>query len=73
MADVPLSLGALIVAQYGKLKITDNIVAILGITAILTASVIFNPFGQSDLFALVISGMTAISALAGYEIGKRQS
>lgn len=66
---VPLMLGAIAWAGH---QIDDNVIAIAGITCLLVAAFIVKPFESGDLFALTISGISGISALAGYEIGKRK-
>lgn len=68
--NLPLLTGVITAAGA---QVTDNIAAIVGISALLIAAIIFNPFNNGELFALVMSGIAGMSALAGYEIGKRQS
>lgn len=68
MLDLPIITGAV---TYASAKVTDNIVAIIGISLILIAAMGIGVFDSSDMFALTMSAITAISALAGYEVGKR--
>lgn len=70
MADIPIIEGAI---TYAGANITDNITAIAGITLILIVSMIFKPFDQANSFAMMMCGISAIAALAGYEVGKRTS
>lgn len=70
MTEIPIIAGAI---SYAGANITDNITAIIGITLILIVSMIFQPFDQANSFALMMCGISAIAALAGYEVGKRTS
>lgn len=47
-----------------------HLTAMVCIAAVCLAAVVFKPLEGSDLFALIMAGTTAISALAGYQIGK---
>lgn len=59
--------------SYAGANIDDNIMAIVGITAVLVVAMIFKPFDQASMFALTMSGISGVAALAGYEMGKRKS
>lgn len=61
------------VITFAGANITDNITAIIGIAVILVVAMIFRPFEEASMFALVMSGISGIAALAGYEIGKRST
>lgn len=69
MDRIPLIAGAI---TWAGTNIEDNVVAIAGITLLLVAAFILKPFDSANMFALTMSGIAGISALAGYEIGKRQ-
>lgn len=68
---LPFGIGGLI--TYAGANLTDNIAAIVGIAVILVVAMIFQPFEAASMFALVMSGISGIAALAGYEIGKRST
>lgn len=59
------------IITFAGAQMTDNIVAIIGISVVLVVAMIAKPFDQASNFALVMSGISGIAALAGYELGKR--
>lgn len=69
MDKIPLIAGAV---TWAGANIEDNVVAIAGITLLLIAAFIFKPFDNANMFALTMSGISGMAALAGYEIGKRK-
>lgn len=70
LEELPIIAGAI---SWAGVNIDDNIAAIGGITILLIVAMIFQPFESGDMFALTMSGIAGISALAGYEIGKRKA
>lgn len=69
MEKIPFLAGAI---TWAGTNIEDNVIAIAGITLILIAGFICKPFDDANMFALTMSGISGMSALAGYEIGKRK-
>lgn len=59
--------------SFAGAQLDDNVIAIAGITIVLCVAMIFQPFEQESMFALTMSGISGVAALAGYEIGKRKS
>lgn len=70
MTDIPLVAGLI---SYAGAQMDDNVIAIAGITAVLCVAMVFRPFDQESMFALTMSGISGVAALAGYEIGKRKN
>jgi hypothetical protein len=68
--SIPL-IGAAI--SYAGAQVDDNIIAIVGISAVLCVAMIAKPFDEASMFALTMSGISGVAALAGYEIGKRKN
>lgn len=68
-SQIPLVAG---VISFAGANIDDNIMAIGGISLIIMVAYIFGPFESQDLLSLTMMAISAIAALAGYEIGKRQ-
>lgn len=70
LESVPI-VGAAI--SYAGAQVDDNIIAIAGISAVLCVAMVTRPFDEASMFALTMSGISGVAALAGYEIGKRKN
>lgn len=70
MDKIPVFMAGAI--TWAGTNIEDNVVAIAGITVLLVAAFICKPFDEPNMFAMTMAGISGMSALAGYEIGKRK-